>query len=305
MNGETDERIGVESRPASHTSESHVPQPKLYPSLFQAVGLLVGAILLQLTLTLASGLLFAGPGEGLPRNPGVWGLLNLLAFGPIIYYGWKRAGASRDIFPLYLSRWSLLAPMTVLLAGMGIATSEADNVTQSFLASPPEALDISWMFAGADRSLLGLLLLLVVVAPVTEELLFRGIILRGFLSRYSVVTAVTLSALLFALFHLNPWQFIGAFALGLVFGWWYVKTRSLVPCLVGHGIFNGFPVILSFALPPLPGFSMKATDVVQFQPLWFDLTGLALIALGAAWLWHDFRAGERQAREMADGSKTL
>ena len=274
--------------------------PRVYPGLLQAMGLLVVAILLQLALTIAYLLVFAGPEEGLPREPAVWGLLNLLAFGPIIYVGWKYAGASRDVFPLDLDRWWLLAPMTVLLAGMGIITSEADNVTQSFLGPPPDVLDISWMFDSEERNLAGLLFLLVLVAPLTEELLFRGIILRGFLSRYSVMTAVSVSALLFALFHLNPWQFVGAFALGLVFGWWYVETGSLVPCLIGHAVFNGFPVIASFGLPPIPGFSMRATEALQFQPLWLDLTGLLLIAIGTAWLWHDFRAGGRRAREPAE-----
>ncbi|MBK6285444.1 MAG: CPBP family intramembrane metalloprotease [Draconibacterium sp.] len=50
-----------------------------------------------------------------------------------------------------------------------------------------------------------------VVAPIVEELIFRGLILQGFRRNYTAFTAVFMSALLFALFHLNPWQFPATF----------------------------------------------------------------------------------------------
>ena len=52
----------------------------------------------------------------------------------------------------------------------------------------------------------GALLAVVIVAPLTEELLFRGVILRGLLLHYSAPKAVIASSLMFGLVHLNPWQ---------------------------------------------------------------------------------------------------
>jgi membrane protease YdiL (CAAX protease family) len=85
---------------------------------------------------------------------------------------------------------------------------------------------------------------MVVVAPVAEEFLFRGLILHGFLRNYSRRKAVLSAALLFALFHLNPWQLPGTFIMGLVLGWWLSETGSLLPCLLGHVLANVSPILL-------------------------------------------------------------
>ena len=78
----------------------------------------------------------------------------------------------------------------------------------------------------------------VIGAPVFEEWLFRGVILAGFLKRYSPTTAIVLSATIFALIHLNPAQSIGAFFIGLALGWLFYRTGSLWPGMVVHFINN-------------------------------------------------------------------
>ena len=105
---------------------------------------------------------------------------------------------------------SLLVPMAVSVLGVGILLSEADNLLRTVLP-PPAWLERMFVeLAAGQRSLWGSIALLVVAAPLTEEALFRGVILRGFLGRYAVRRAILASALLFAVFHLNPWQFVGA-----------------------------------------------------------------------------------------------
>lgn len=83
-----------------------------------------------------------------------------------------------------------------------------------------------------------------VVAPIVEELIFRGLILQGFRRNYNSVTAVVLSALLFALFHLNPWQFPATFVLGLLLGWIMLRTNNILLAILGHSI-NNFLVLIS------------------------------------------------------------
>lgn len=80
---------------------------------------------------------------------------------------------------------------------------------------------------------------LVIAAPVFEELLFRGIILDGFLKQYSVRKSILWSSFFFGLFHLNPWQFVTAMILGSFIGWVYHRTRSLLPCMAIHAFANG------------------------------------------------------------------
>lgn len=82
------------------------------------------------------------------------------------------------------------------------------------------------------------------LAPVLEEMLFRGLILRSFLGQYQRSTAIGASALLFGVAHLNIYQFVAAFAIGLLLGWLYERTRSLVPCIALHGAYNTSVTIL-------------------------------------------------------------
>lgn len=82
-------------------------------------------------------------------------------------------------------------------------------------------------------------LAVVVVAPIFEEMIFRGVLLKGFLKNYSPTKAILWSALFFGIAHLNPWQFITAFFAGCLFGWVYWRTRSLIPCILLHMVNNG------------------------------------------------------------------
>jgi len=87
-----------------------------------------------------------------------------------------------------------------------------------------------------------------VAAPILEEILFRGIILEGFLQNYSPQKAIIWSAVLFGVFHLNPWQAIGAIIFGLFFGWLYWKTNSIIPGIILHFVNNFAAFVLTFGI---------------------------------------------------------
>lgn len=83
-------------------------------------------------------------------------------------------------------------------------------------------------------------LMVVVAAPILEELIFRGIILDGLLRRYTPLKAILMSAFLFGVVHLNPWQFITAMILGTFAGWLYYKTKNLTLPILMHATNNFF-----------------------------------------------------------------
>ncbi|WLT31987.1 CPBP family intramembrane glutamic endopeptidase [Geothrix sp. PMB-07] len=116
---------------------------------------------------------------------------------------------------------------------------------------------------------------LVLGAPLSEEPLFRGLILSGFLLRYGPRKAIIGSALLFALFHMNPWQFpIGCLA-GLLFGWLTVRTGSLWPAVFAHFLNN-----LSASLTHT--FHIPYLSDSRFQPWWIWGLGFLLLTAGLA-----------------------
>lgn len=113
------------------------------------------------------------------------------------------------------------------------------------------------------------------LAPVLEEMLFRGLILRSFLAQYQRSTAIGASALLFGVAHLNIYQLVTAFFLGLFLGWLYDRVRSLVPCIVLHATYNTAVTVLGM------GYQARASDAaITFETeTW--IVAVALGALGA------------------------
>lgn len=89
-------------------------------------------------------------------------------------------------------------------------------------------------------------LTVVIAAPVFEEMIFRGVLLKSMLQRYSPGKAIFWSSFIFGVIHLNPWQFLGALVIGMIIGWTYWKTDSLWPCIFLHLVNNlyGFFMML-------------------------------------------------------------
>ena len=88
-------------------------------------------------------------------------------------------------------------------------------------------------------------LVVAIFAPIFEEWLCRGMVLRGLLTKMKPVWAIVISAAFFAIIHANPWQALNAFLIGLVMGYVYYKTGSLLLTMLIHFINNGTSVVLS------------------------------------------------------------
>lgn len=84
-----------------------------------------------------------------------------------------------------------------------------------------------------------------IFAPFFEEWLCRGIVLRGMLKHVKPAWAIIISALFFALIHMNLWQAVPAFLMGLVFGYVYYKTGSLKLTMLMHMVNNAMAFTVS------------------------------------------------------------
>nr|PZM90136.1 MAG: CPBP family intramembrane metalloprotease [[Clostridium] cellulosi] len=90
-------------------------------------------------------------------------------------------------------------------------------------------------------------LAVVVAAPITEELICRGVILRIF-RRYGDVFAIVGSALIWALLHGNLTQGLPVFVMGLIFGIIAIKAGSIAPTIIIHSINNAIALIQMIAV---------------------------------------------------------
>ena len=87
---------------------------------------------------------------------------------------------------------------------------------------------------------------LVVLVPFIEEALFRGFMLKGFVSRIGWLPAAILSSLLFGLAHLQLNVAIDTFLLGLAAAWLVYFSRSIWPAVTLHAIKNGIAFLILF-----------------------------------------------------------
>lgn len=88
-----------------------------------------------------------------------------------------------------------------------------------------------------------------IAAPLIEEFLLRGVMLRGMLQHISPHKAILWSAFFFAFIHMNMSQAIGAFVLGIFMGWVYYKTGSLWLTILVHFINNGLSTLFTIMFP--------------------------------------------------------
>lgn len=86
------------------------------------------------------------------------------------------------------------------------------------------------------------------IAPLVEELFFRGYVYPIFKKHFTIPVASVFSALLFGFFHLEFQVLIPLFLLGLILNWLFEKTRSLWTPIVFHMINNAFAFLIEFAI---------------------------------------------------------
>ena len=111
-----------------------------------------------------------------------------------------------------------------------------------------------------------------ILAPVAEEVAFRGIIYRHLRQFMLPLMATVSSALVFALMHGNLSQAMWAMVLGLVAAFAYEQTRSLVTPILIHTLFNSVPV----------GVAVARSNPGDVGPIWLVLFAVAVIFTFAA-----------------------
>jgi membrane protease YdiL (CAAX protease family) len=131
--------------------------------------------------------------------------------------------------------WGFLFSMAVV-----VLTDELDRLLALFFPMP-EILQQELEELMRAKSLNQALLLIsgtVVMAAVSEEMLFRGIILQSLEQFKDAASAIVLSAIFFALIHFNPWAAIQIAVLGFVLGYLSWKSQSIWPAVLLHAANN-------------------------------------------------------------------
>ncbi len=240
--------------------------PSRYPSLPQAWGIFGIFVLVSIGLGLLFGALLPVIGIGNQS------MINFIGYNVsmalVIWIAWRIKPSSWEKF-LYFDR--IRPILYVILLPLALSLNVALDPLTTAIPMPEY---IEKLFAMLTQRDIWTFLTVGITGPILEEVLFRGIILDGFLGRYKPGKAIFWSAFLFGLFHLNPWQFIPAFLIGLLLGYIYLKTRSLIPAIAIHMINNSFSYLMVYIF---------GEDVQSYRDI-FTGSGPYLIFLGMALL---------------------
>src|SRR5947209_1716256 len=160
---------------------------------------------------------------------------------------------------------SLLSALLRLLVGRPLLDPTSAGITVG---------GAGWLLAGV--------LVVAVLAPVVEELVFRGFLLEAFRAR-GPVPAILFSAMAFSLAHLRLFQFRYYLVMGAAFGLLYWR-RGLIASVSAHAAFNGMLLVVSVAAIHAPAVDVSAAGfTVTLPATWSHVTavhGDDLIAYG-------------------------
>jgi len=143
--------------------------------------------------------------------------------------------------------WAVLAVIGAVVA-RGFASAYAGLMQLLPIDVPSAEANPLSLFPGGGFSILVLVLVVVVIAPFTEEVVFRGVLLPALGTRWGTAAGVVISSALFAGLHFSAYIFVPIAGAALVFCWTALRFRSLWPAYVAHATFNGIAVVLLFAL---------------------------------------------------------
>lgn len=234
---------------------------KAFRQLIDVVWYLVVFILLQyFTLLVVGGIVLSGGGMAfgqvlhrlytgnIPLEGSTMAIASAVSgILTIILFAWKRwAPVSRS----YIGSRPWVALVWVALLALGTILP-SEWLIETLHVEMPDSY--GEMFSAIMSTPLGYLAL-GIVATFVEEMVFRGAILRKLLEllgEKNAWIAIVVSALLFGMIHLNKVQFIHASLIGLLLGWMYHRSGSIVPGVVFHWVNNTVAYLMFHLMPQM------------------------------------------------------
>jgi len=114
--------------------------------------------------------------------------------------------------------------------------------------TPPVRAELTAVFGAGGAGLALSILMVVVAAPLVEEMVFRGIMMHAFGRHWGMWPAVLGSSLVFALSHATAWALVPTLVLGVALGWLAWTRESLWPSIALHALYNSMVVAAAFWL---------------------------------------------------------
>jgi membrane protease YdiL (CAAX protease family) len=255
------------------------------PSFGEACLLLV----ILLALSGAGLVLILIGGRGAEQDILLLGLVEILAITVVLLIGRRMAGVSAsELFAIKLPALWMIPAMVPLAAACAVVLPTIEAWLPVIKPMPEELVlhQVQLLYPGSPWMWLRVLGSVALAIPIGEELLYRGLFLRGFHLRYRPITALVLSAALFTITHFNPWAVVSIFLAGMILGWLYIKSGSLLPGIVLHGLYNLASVYFVHQAVGQVGSADDVAALMNLEPFWWETP--LMFAVGLAVLFAVF-----------------
>ncbi len=206
-----------------------------------------------------------------------WIFLNKLKFDrQSLKLIWGKFNLKKKMWLLVLI---VICAETVLSTGIYELTAFFSSlVSQDFVKLAIAEANYNLTYSGDNLFLkilfwLFLFTVLILVAPITEEFIFRGVILHRWSEKWGVIPGILMSSILFGLIHGNIF-FIGITVSGIITALLYIRTRSLTVAIVHHAWHNLIFLIGHFTATNLPIITNPQEITISY--LWYGIFNLVL-----------------------------
>lgn len=131
------------------------------------------------------------------------------------------------------------------------------------------------------QNIVVMLVVVAVIAPIAEEIVFRGLVMMRIRDYLGPLAGILLSALCFGIYHGNAVQFVYAGLLGIFLGLAMEKSQSVWVPVIGHIVANFWSVLGMSVVSALAGGSQATKSIVDIVMAVIFLSGLSLLGLGS------------------------
>ncbi|WP_372947722.1 CPBP family intramembrane glutamic endopeptidase [Mariniphaga sp.] len=264
-----------------------------YPTILQAVHLLILYLFIQTVVDFPLALIDYYKGTDYLYNPIKKIILNTGSTLFILLYGFKKTKAPfPEVFPLKMFNPLILIPIITFFWSAHNLLEPVNIAVEKVVPAPPWFWELFSKVFESDYGWWGAFFKVAVIAPVIEELIFRGLILHGLRKNYNAVKAVLVSALLFSLFHLNPWQMPATFVLGVLLGWIMIRTNSILLAILGHSLNNLIVLLTITYWEQISNHAIYLIGKEEKLMLSGLVIGVSLILIYFSTLWPFKKAGK-------------
>ena len=253
---------------------------KYYPTILQGIHLVILYIFIQTIVDFPLALFDYYKDTEYLYNPIKKIVLGVGSVVFILLYGIRKAQAPvLEIFPIKAFNPLVLIPVATFIWGAHNYLEDVNIWVEKMIPAPPWFWELFSKIFDGDFGFIGIFIKVAVIAPIVEELIFRGLIFNGFRKNYNGFVAVTMSALLFALFHLNPWQMPATFVLGILLGWLMLRTNNIFVAILGHSINNAWVLLTVTYWKPLHEHPIYLLEHKSFLMLSGFVMALSLVLI--------------------------